>query len=42
MAAPLIRKPSEPPTDGMQKTEASFVAVGAAVTGPVFEPTSAM
>ena len=44
LAAPLIKKPSEPPTDGMQKTDASVVDFGVVFTGgpTTFTPTSAM
>jgi len=42
LAAPLMRKPRLPPTDGMQKTDARVEALGVASTGPVCEPISSM
>ncbi len=41
-AAPLIRKPRLPPTEGMQSVDARVVGVGVVPTGPEAEPRSSM
>ena len=39
-AAPLMRKPRLPPTDGMQKTDARVAGLAPESSGPAGEPIS--